>query len=210
MLGVRIRVPGSVGKARVNDPRDRLPEVEAPSINTPFASRSAYEPLPQRIVSGVRQTPLVTYSPLLTARESAELAGALLAQCAIFLGGFSAIPRLEDVIGPGPWTLLVPTDDAFVNLSTEAMNRLLGHPLPLTELLRTHVVRGIVAGCDLAGEGSLLTAGGDHLPVDAFGDVVLIDGAQVVRADQPMACGVAHVIDRVLVRSSYPDRDACR
>jgi uncharacterized surface protein with fasciclin (FAS1) repeats len=114
------------------------------------------------------------------------------------------------VIGPGPWTLLMPTDAAFVNLSTDALNRLLGHTLPLTELLRTHLVRGIVAGCDLAGQGSLLTVAGDNLPVDAFGDVVLIDGARVVRSDQPIACGVAHVIDRVLVRSNRQQPCECR
>jgi len=43
------------------------------------------------------------------------------------------------------------------------------------------MLHGIVASRDMAGEGWLQTMYGDNLPVDVFGAVVLIDGAQIVR-----------------------------
>ena len=52
---------------------------------------------------------------------------------------------------------------------------------PHTDLIRTHMLHGIVASRDMAGEGWLQTMYGDNLPVDVFGAVVLIDGAQIVR-----------------------------
>lgn len=121
-------------------------------------------------------------------------------ECGIFSLALNAAPRLEEVAGAGPWTLLVPTDEAFRRLSTEAVDELLQPSLPLTELLRTHLVRGVLAARDLEGAGWLLTVSGDYLPVDAFAGVVLIDGAQVLRSDLHMPYGIVHVIDRVLVR----------
>jgi uncharacterized surface protein with fasciclin (FAS1) repeats len=65
----------------------------------------------------------------------------------------------------------------------------------------------VFAARGLDGEGWLRTVGGDYLPVDVFGDVVLIDGAQIVRADIRLACGVAHVIDRILAQERSADRN---
>jgi hypothetical protein len=126
----------------------------------------------------------------------------MLPECTIFSAGMNAIPLLDDLYGPGPWTVLAPTDEAFSRLSTRAMDALVGGPAPLTELIQTHVARNRVASRDLAGMGWLRTLGGDDLTADVFGDVMLIDRAQIVRPDLEWACGVAHVIDRVLLARS--------
>lgn len=123
-----------------------------------------------------------------------------LAGCSIFSAAVNAIPHLDEVAGPGPWTLLVPTDEAFASMSSTALNDLLYSTQPLTELIYTHLVRGTIAARELTGAGWLRTARGDVLAIDAFAGVLLIDGAMVVRADVPVAIGVAHLIDRVLLR----------
>lgn len=119
-------------------------------------------------------------------------------ECGIFSGALNAVLNLEEVAGPRPWTLLVPTDQAFVCLTTAAMDELLHSSRPLTELVRMHLVQGVYTAHELDGQGWLQTVRGDYLPVDVFGDVRLIGGAQIICPDHHLACGVAHVIDRVL------------
>jgi uncharacterized surface protein with fasciclin (FAS1) repeats len=116
---------------------------------------------------------------------------------------FSELAIAADLVGElsatGPFTVFVPTDEAFAELDP-AVLAALKDPANvglLRSILLFHVVEGnwysdvIVDGEQASLEGSVLelsTVGG-----------VTVSGAAVVTADVPGSNGVVHAIDAVLV-----------
>lgn len=124
------------------------------------------------------------FSILVAALQKAELVGALQ--------------------GEGPFTVFAPTDAAFVkllgDLGIEAED-LLNHP-QLGEVLLYHVVSGKVMSTDLSNGLEAATLNGEAIKVDLT-DGVKINSSNVVTADIEATNGVIHVIDEVLVPSSF-------
>ncbi len=115
--------------------------------------------------------------------------------------------------GPGPYTVLVPSDDAFGKVqggalgdSTNPQNR-----AELTRVLTYHILPGTILAEDIGkaidnAEGStmLATMGGQTLTATRDGDrIILTDSAgtkaTVTKADNRFSNGVVHNIDTVLV-----------
>lgn len=114
----------------------------------------------------------------------------------------SAAGLVETLQSPGPFTVFAPTNDAFAALPAGTVDSLL---LPenrdqLTSILTYHVVPGRITAGQLAGQrGTLTTVQGDTILIDATGDGVTVNGANVVAADVAASNGVIHVIDAVLL-----------
>ena len=115
--------------------------------------------------------------------------------------------------GPGPYTVLVPTDDAFGKLPDGALDTLMkpeSRP-QLTKVLTYHILSGAVLAEDIAkaienggGKTQLMTVGGGTLTATKDGDkIVVTDGnggkATVTTADGKHSNGVIHKVDGVLM-----------
>jgi uncharacterized surface protein with fasciclin (FAS1) repeats len=117
--------------------------------------------------------------------------------------------------GPGPYTVLVPTDAAFDKMPAGALDTLMKPEAraDLTGVLTYHILPGAILVADIgkaieAGDGktTLPTMGGGTLTAIKEGDaIVLSDGAgakaRLIGNDEKRSNGVIHRIDSVLMPS---------
>jgi uncharacterized surface protein with fasciclin (FAS1) repeats len=137
-----------------------------------------------------------------------------LAQDSQFLAAAKAAGLDATLAGPGPYTVLVPTNDAFAKLPAGTLD---GLQKPeqrgeLTGLLTYHILPGVVLAEDIGkaidnakGKAVLATMGGETVTATKEGGkIVLTDGAggkaTVVKADEKRSNGIVHEIDAVLSR----------
>lgn len=100
------------------------------------------------------------------------------------------------------FTLFAPTNDAFDNLPSGVLTKLLQpkNKAALVAILRFHVLEGRILEGDLK-SGNIYTLEGEALVVE-HKPRVYVNGAKVSATDQIAANGVIHEIDKVLVPSS--------
>ena len=117
--------------------------------------------------------------------------------------------------GPGPYTVLVPTDAAFDKMPAGALDTLMKPEAraELTGVLSYHILPGAILAADIAkaidtgnGKAQLQTMGGGTLTATKDGDaIILSDGsgtkARIAGADEKKSNGVIHRIDAVLMPS---------
>ena len=121
-----------------------------------------------------------------------------------FLSAFEAAGMMEDFHGEGPFTLFIPTDDAFSAYLEESgmtEEEVLAEGEMLQSVLGYHVVTmmedsEMVMGMD--GQ-TLTTLNGAPLDVSVDGETVMVGDATIVRYDLSASNGVIHVIDTVLI-----------
>ncbi|MCE9622088.1 MAG: fasciclin domain-containing protein [Actinomycetia bacterium] len=121
-----------------------------------------------------------------------------------FLAALDAAGIMDGLHGAGPFTVFIPTDEAFSAYLTEAgmdQAALFADPAALTELLNYHVVAmSEPSDMVMQMDGQSFTAvNGEVLHVAVDGDVVAVGGATILRYDILASNGVIHVIDAVLV-----------
>jgi uncharacterized surface protein with fasciclin (FAS1) repeats len=136
-----------------------------------------------------------------------------LAQNSRFAAAAKAAGLDATLQGPGPYTVLVPADAAFMKLPAGAYE---GWMKPesraqLTGVLTYHVLPGTVLAEDIGkaienakGKALLATMGGGTLTATREGDrIVLTDAsgnrATVTKADEKFTNGVVHHLDSVLM-----------
>jgi uncharacterized surface protein with fasciclin (FAS1) repeats len=105
---------------------------------------------------------------------------------------------VDNLKGPGPFTVFAPTDDAFAKLPEGTVDSLLNDIPQPTKILTYHVVSGKVMSSDMVGLDSVPTVEGSSLSIDASSGVKVND-ATVVTPDVEADNGVIHVIDSVLI-----------
>ena len=117
--------------------------------------------------------------------------------------------------GPGPYTVLVPTDAAFNKLPAGALDALMKAEgrAELTRLLTAHILPGTILAADIAkaieqggGKATLPTMGGAMLTATRDGETIILTDAggakaKVSHADGKRSNGVIHHIDAVLLPS---------
>ena len=117
--------------------------------------------------------------------------------------------------GPGPYTVLVPSDAAFEALPSGALDALMKEDAraELTGVLTYHILPGAILAADVgkaidAGGGKtvLATMAGGTLTATKEGDAIVItDGAgtkaKLLASDEKKSNGVVHRIDAVLMPS---------
>ncbi|MFN0029765.1 MAG: fasciclin domain-containing protein [Acidimicrobiales bacterium] len=109
--------------------------------------------------------------------------------------------------GPGPFTVLAPTDEAF----TEALKaldmtaaELLADKANLTKILTYHVLPTEALAADvvkLDGQ-QVATVNGAKVAIKVSGSTVMVQDATVTATDIMASNGVIHVIDKVLLPPS--------
>lgn len=122
----------------------------------------------------------------------------------ILVSALEKADLVDALQGEGPFTVFAPTDDAFValldTLDIDA-ETLLNHP-QLGEVLLYHVISGRVLSTDLVNDMEAATLQGESVKVNLESGVAINDSS-VVTADIEASNGVIHVIDKVLVPSSF-------
>jgi uncharacterized surface protein with fasciclin (FAS1) repeats len=109
-------------------------------------------------------------------------------------------------IGPAPFTVFAPTDQAFINLLEElGIDSLEDIDEPtLTETLQMHGVPGVnVLAADLTDNLIISTFGGD-ITANLVNGVTLTDGndrvSTITRLNVQASNGVIHIIDKVILK----------
>jgi uncharacterized surface protein with fasciclin (FAS1) repeats len=141
----------------------------------------------------------------------------------------SVVGLVETLSGPGPFTIFVPTDDAFDQLTGDQQTNLFEDPGKLSRVLKYHIVPGYYTTDDLLDRLFLKTLQGQRLRVrsdvsevplgeeeidigsDALNYIasdtvttsvresIKINGAHVTLANVKADNGIMHVIDKVLI-----------
>ena len=98
-------------------------------------------------------------------------------------------------------TLFAPTDEAFAALPAGTIEMLLKpeNKQTLVKILTYHVVTGKVTAKDVAGLSDATTVEGSKVMVSTDMNKVMINDANVIKADIMTSNGVIHVIDTVLL-----------
>lgn len=149
-------------------------------------------------------------APTTTTAAAAEEMGDVLEVAAAegdlntFLAALEAAGIMGDFHGEGPFTLFIPTDEAFSAYLAEAgmsQAEVFAGAEMLQAILNQHIVNmmddaEMVMG--MAGQ-SFTTAGGQPLEVTVEGEIVMVGAATVERYDIHASNGIIHVIDTVLI-----------
>ncbi len=106
---------------------------------------------------------------------------------------------IETLKGKGPFTVFAPTDEAFAKLPAGTVEALLKDKEKLTQILLYHVVAGNVMAKDVVKLKSAKTVQGSSVRINVSGGKVMVDNANVVKADIATSNGVIHVIDAVII-----------
>jgi len=99
----------------------------------------------------------------------------------------------------GPFTVFVPSNEAFQKLPAGALDALLQDRERLRAVLKYHVVRGALRAEDVSELETAETLHGQPLRISTDEQGVMINNARVTRADIQTRNGVIHVIDTVLM-----------
>jgi len=106
---------------------------------------------------------------------------------------------VDQLKGPGPFTVFAPTDEAFAKIPKADLDALLKDKAKLTKVLTHHVFAGNANSKDLAMLKDLSVADGGRLTIEAGKGTLKVGGANVVKADIAVSNGIIHVIDAVLI-----------
>ena len=108
---------------------------------------------------------------------------------------------VDTLKGAGPFTVFAPTDEAFAKLPAGTVEDLLRpeNKAKLVSILTYHVVSGAVSSGDVVKRTSAKTVQGQSVKISNKDGVVMIDNANVVKADVTASNGVIHVIDSVIL-----------
>ncbi|MEO6725229.1 MAG: fasciclin domain-containing protein [Blastocatellia bacterium] len=104
----------------------------------------------------------------------------------------------ETLSGPGPFTVLAPTDEAFAKLPAGTVEGLLKDIPKLAAVLTYHVIPGRFMAADVIKLASAKTVQGQSVTIATINGVK-VDGANVVKTDIETDNGVIHVIDSVIL-----------
>jgi uncharacterized surface protein with fasciclin (FAS1) repeats len=127
---------------------------------------------------------------------------------AVAAGSFTTLAKalqaadlVDTLKGKGPFTVFAPTDAAFAKLPAATLEDLLkpANKAKLRRILTYHVVPGRVTAADVVKLTSAKAVSGDTIAIKADGGSVMVDGAQVVKADIDASNGVIHEIDSVIL-----------
>lgn len=145
----------------------------------------------------VAMAPTAAYAQGQDIVETAKAAGSF----TILTRALTEAGLLETLKGPGPFTLLAPSDAAFNKIPKPALDALFKDKAALRNVLLYHVIAGRLTAADFAnlnGKGRK-TVEGSETRVSVSGSTVMIGTATVTTADIAARNGVIHTIDTVLM-----------
>lgn len=112
-----------------------------------------------------------------------------------------AADLVDTLKGPGPFTVFAPTDKAFAKLPAGTLTDLLKpeNKAKLQAILTYHVVAGKVMSQDAVKLSSAKTVNGESFTIRSSNNGLMVDDANITKADINATNGVIHVIDRVIL-----------
>ncbi|MEQ2172071.1 hypothetical protein GOODEAATRI_017285, partial [Goodea atripinnis] len=106
----------------------------------------------------------------------------------------------------GQYTIFAPTNDAFAKIPRETLNRILGDPVALKDLLNYHILKQLQCAESIVSGTPMETLQGTSLEVGCDDDQMTLNGKAIItKKDQLGTNGVIHYISELLI----PDSD-CR
>jgi len=110
---------------------------------------------------------------------------------------------VETLQSEGPFTVFAPTNEAFANLPEGTLDMLLKpeNKDKLVKVLTYHVIPAKVMSTDLKSGMNAKTVEGENIMVD-LSKGVMVNNANVKKADIKASNGVVHVIDKVILPPS--------
>ena len=117
-----------------------------------------------------------------------------------FISAVQTAGLVEELQGKGPFTIFVPTNDAFAKLPDGMMEDLLkpANKAQLAGLLANHVVPGKIMVANIKTMKATNVSGHD-LNIQVSDDMVTVNNARVVQGDLVGTNGVIHAIDSVII-----------
>jgi uncharacterized surface protein with fasciclin (FAS1) repeats len=110
---------------------------------------------------------------------------------------------LTDVLSAkGPFTVFIPTDEAFAKLPSGAWQTLLKDSAKLKAVLSYHIVPGYFMAADVK-SGEVMTLQGSTLTAVATGAEVRVNGARITQSDLVAINGVVHAIGAVILPTNW-------
>ena len=130
-----------------------------------------------------------------------------------FFQAAKAVGLDATLAGPGPYTVLVPDDAAFVKGEGDALKDPANpqNRAEITRVLTYHILPGVILADDISkaidtgkGKAILATMGGQNLTATKDGGKIILSGdgtskATITGPDQKATNGVIHSVDSVLV-----------
>lgn len=112
-----------------------------------------------------------------------------------------AADLVDTLRGEGPFTVFAPTDEAFARLPEGTIQSLLEpeNKGQLQAILTYHVVPGKVMASDAAKLDAAKTVNGQSFRITRTDTGLMVDNANVTKADIMTSNGVIHVIDQVIL-----------
>lgn len=107
---------------------------------------------------------------------------------------------------PRPYTLILPTDEAFTRLSPNTLGRLEGNGKLLRRVLLCHVIDTRIAPESLQNNGRVETLGGPLVVNIQNGSQLMIGGGNILSI-QPVTNGIVYVTNRVTFPLPQPAVD---
>lgn len=120
-------------------------------------------------------------------------------QFSTLVTAIKAAGLVETLSGEGPFTVFVPTNDAFAKLPEGTLDSLLNNPEELKKVLTYHVVSGDVKAADVVKLSSAKTVQGQDVRITVDGNTVKVNDSVVTKTDISTKNGTIHVIDSVLL-----------
>lgn len=111
---------------------------------------------------------------------------------------------VETLSGDGPFTVFVPTQQAFDAIGP-TLEQIMAAPdakEQLANILTYHVVAGEVSAADVVELTKATTVQGSDVKITVNGETVKVNDATVVQTDVEVDNGIIHVIDAVLIPNS--------
>uniref|UniRef100_A0A665UKQ1 Transforming growth factor-beta-induced protein ig-h3 n=1 Tax=Echeneis naucrates TaxID=173247 RepID=A0A665UKQ1_ECHNA len=103
----------------------------------------------------------------------------------------------------GQYTIFAPTNEAFEKIPKETLNRILGDPVALRDLLNYHILNQMQCAESIVSGTPMETLQGTVLEVGCDGDQMTLNGnAIVTKKDQLGTNGVIHYINELLIPDS--------
>ena len=112
---------------------------------------------------------------------------------------------------PGPFTVFAPTDAAFASVPPETMNKIMGDPAIVRDVVYFHMTPGKYLAKDLPElkecKTMCPTANAGVMTFTKMGDKYMVNNASIVKPDMIATNGVAQGIDAVMLPKFAPPKN---
>ncbi|NDK57072.1 fasciclin domain-containing protein [Pontibacter fetidus] len=122
-------------------------------------------------------------------------------ELSIFAKAFEVSGLAKTLNSTGPYTVFMPSNEAFEALPGSTLDDLMKpeNKQQLAAILNSHIVAGKLDTATLQHGSKIKTLGNEQLEVSKQQDLVMINGAEIKKANILSSNGVIHMIDKVLV-----------